>query len=478
MQSPPLAEQKGAAAFPSNHPRRVGAVGAEPCQPKAKTILIVGAGPAGLLLAHHLLSSDASHRVWLVDQRPEPKDRADRGRGFVISLSARGQAPLKAIQGLWPVVAARGLAVTQSGIYSSKTSGWQYLKRRAVGVDPSLLIHRNDLCRSLIEALAPYGERCRLSFNERSLGVDLHAHALLTMTTQASLTRIPYDLLVGADGIHSVIRGALLRQPGFDFSQRCIPSVWKSIHVPRPPGFLPETSYFFKESKSSDPSPSPFLAGAALPATNDRLCLLTFWSPRSGGDGNNPAEIKSPDAFQRGLAESWLPGLVIPHEAARAWFDQTPSRILENRCSRYHDLEGQVVLIGDAAHGMSSALAQGCQAGFSDAVTLSRLLTLYPDDLPRVLQEYSRCQVPEGHAVTDLNAMMRPASPASPALSRLLRLLTLWQPLATKHLPRWIRPDLFIQLARPDIPYTALAHQYRIRIRLRYWIDKGLAFKC
>ena len=435
-------------------------------------VTIIGAGPAGLLLAHQLLSAGSHYRIRIHERLDDPRAGGQCGRGFVISLAARGQAHLKSVDGLWPAVREKGVEVTQTGLYSARRHAWNYIKRMPVGGNPTLLINRNDLCRALLDQLAPYRDRCKISFNRSCLGVDLKKRIVHLAPADGVMASQPYDLLVGADGVHSVVRNALLRQPGFNFSQNSLNAVWKAVHVRRPTELQPGTTYFFNPAPSANHPAPPGLAGAAMPAMNDSLCLLMFWQRSADSEATNSPGIASPENFRETLAQQWLPGLTITIEEARAWFEQSPSRIGETRCSRYHDPSGRVALLGDAAHGMSSAFAQGCQAGFADATALANLLRQYPDDLPTVLTQYSRQQVREGHAITDLNAYLRPRAKW---LSTLFKVYGALQMKMQRLAPRWGNGPLFAQLARPDIPYSAIAHQYRGWIRLIRWSNRKTA---
>jgi kynurenine 3-monooxygenase len=433
-------------------------------------VSIVGAGPAGLLLAHHLLSGNRNVRLRIVERLGDPRTTSRPERSFVISLSARGQAHLKSIEGLWPAVRDKGVEVRQSGVYSAKHSRWNYIQRSPTAGSHTVLINRNDLCGALLDQLAIFSDRCEISFNRNCQGVDLAEKTIRLADVGDNMSLQPYDLLIGADGVHSVVRNALLRQPGFNFSQRSLDAVWKVIHIQRPPTFQPGTTYFFNTSGRSDLPTPPQLAGAAMPTLDDRLCLLMFWQRPPDSAADNPPGIESPGDFQRNLAEQWLPGLAITPEAAKVWFEQKPSRIVETRCNRYHDLAGQAILLGDAAHGISSALAQGCQAGLADATALATLLQQHPDDLPTVLTEFSRRQVREGHAITDLNAYLRPQARW---LSTLFTLCSGLQMKLQRLAPRRGRPPLFAQLARPDIAYSEIAHHYRTWIKLIRWSNQA-----
>ena len=80
----------------AGHPNCIAATSIS--SPAAKKVLIVGAGPAGLLAAHCLLSSSSpscAYQVHLVDARGEPAEDGIGPRANILSISARGQHALR-----------------------------------------------------------------------------------------------------------------------------------------------------------------------------------------------------------------------------------------------------------------------------------------------------------------------------------------------------------------------------------------------
>ena len=66
--------------------------------PVAKKVLIVGAGPAGLLAAHCLLSRNSPsclYQVHSVDARGEPAEEGIGPRAYMLGISPRGQDALR-----------------------------------------------------------------------------------------------------------------------------------------------------------------------------------------------------------------------------------------------------------------------------------------------------------------------------------------------------------------------------------------------
>ncbi|WP_298908647.1 FAD-dependent monooxygenase [uncultured Nostoc sp.] len=131
-----------------------------------------------------------------------------------------------------------------------------------------------------------------------------------------------------------------------------------------------------------------------------------------------------------------------------------------SQCRYYHDLQGQVVLIGDAAHSMFSFLGQGCTAAIKDAVVLDSLLRQHDDQLSLVLPQFSAQQVEEGHAASDLGLI---------ALIFYHRWLGLLYKVTTL---LWVvvlrQPIIFARLNQVDANYVQVLHENRFWI----WLAK------
>lgn len=452
-------------------------------------IVIIGAGPAGLLLAHYLAARSPHYQISIYEKRSDPRlidpdlIKTGQDRTFAISLTERGQQALQAIDGLWPTVEKRGMAMYQVGFYSHKKKDYQLFKRNLAPGKFHLLINRNDLCSALLDSLDGDNPKksVQTNFNAPCLGVDLNGRRIYVEIDGENQGQ-DYDLLVGADGVRSVLRQAMLTRPGFDFEQSYFKIAWKVFHLPRPEKFASNTSYFFKEDapgKAVGSRPNE-TTGAAIPELNDNVCLLMFWphdwtEDGIGGDRGkspdeslqerpiNPPGINTAEDFQKRINERWLPGLQMTLEQARQIFAQRPSPVVQAKCNRYHDLPGQAVLLGDAAHSMSSLLAQGCQAAFGDAIALDGLLQEEADNLQAVLPKYSAMQIPEGHAITELNTNLRAKRRW---LGNLYSFAMLVQGKLNKAFPQWFSPTPSTLISRTAIPYSQIAKKYKFWMRL------------
>ncbi len=124
-------------------------------------VVIVGAGPAGLFLAHQLLALSPSHRVQLYDCNQNPTDlESFDSRGFGLGLGARVQHWLNSVEGLGEQLTCEGIEFTSGGL---------------------VLIPRRQLCALLLRSLLTrYGNQVSntnsqlsVNFNASVVNVDL-----------------------------------------------------------------------------------------------------------------------------------------------------------------------------------------------------------------------------------------------------------------------------------------------------------------
>ncbi len=422
-------------------------------------VLILGAGPGGLFLANLLAQRSSHYRITIYEKRPDPRLVSQRDRAFSLGLMKRGRHTLQQIPGLWEAVLAQGISVSRTVLYSLGKQKWQTMLE-VKPEDAMVLIQRDRLCQVLLDHLETYENQIELHFNAPAEAINLKEHFVTIGSIPGA--QQSYDLLIGADGVNSLLRSRLLHQSGFDFQQSYFKAVWKAIPLDTPPGFESGVSYLVRRPLPAENSMvlSNRLTGGLIPIAPQRHCLLLFWEQLSPESEQNPPPIIQATDWQTYISQ-WLPGVTINNHQAQSLWDMPPVSILEIQCSRYHDLPGKVILLGDAAHGMSSQLGQGCQSALSDALALANLLTNENDRLETVLPMYSAQQVPEGHAITRLNTEL---TPKRKWVALLYGIATVIQTKLYGRSPGVIFPPLWYALSQTTIPYTEIAR------RLRFWM--------
>ncbi|MBW4440678.1 MAG: FAD-dependent monooxygenase [Plectolyngbya sp. WJT66-NPBG17] len=417
-------------------------------------VVIVGAGPAGLFLAHRLLTLSPDYKIRVYDCNPEPTDsEAADSRGFGLGLGERVQHWLNGIEGLKEQLTNEGTEFTMGGL---------------------VLIPRRQLCALLLRLarsatpkeplLAQSGNhtsQLAVTFNTSVIAVDL-ARREITIEQETRSETVSYDLLVGADGIHSMIRRAMsIAKPDeINFQQRQRPQVWKVLQL----SVKPESSPRIIRLQTRR-SQFGLVFGACLPQKNGRFSALIFWQPIDSSDQKNPCGITTVEKLQQLLQEMSpknSPALEIDRDQAMAFLAASPGREYWSQCDSYHHLEGHAVLIGDAAHGMFSLLGQGCTAAIADAVALSSLFQQHPEQCEIVLPQFSAQQVKEGHAASDLSLI---------ALILYDRGFSLIYKIATV---LWVfilrQPSIFAQINRVHASYVQVLQENRFWI----WFAKNL----
>jgi FAD-dependent urate hydroxylase len=302
-------------------------------------ILIVGAGLAGLALARALAQAGFAPR--LIERTGGWEDA-----GTGMYLPANGVRALRVL-GLEETVAARAAPIPRQRLLDHRG-------RRLADIDmdklwgdvgPCLALPRADLHAVLREGVPVHLGRTIRSLEGRDGPVQV---------TFDDGGGDEYDLVVGADGLHSAVRRLAVDQ--------------------RPP--VPVGQHSWRFLAACPPQITTWTVmldqGASFLTVPVGGGLVYCYADLSGGsaaageaDGDPVGRLRQRFA---GFADP-VPGLVEQLED-RARIHEAPiEQVAEERWGR-----GAVVLIGDAAHGMSPNMAQGAALAFEDALVLAACL--------------------------------------------------------------------------------------------------------
>lgn len=355
-------------------------------------VAVVGAGSAGLLLA--ALLHRQGHRVRVFE-------KADRlraeGCGILLVRSGVEAIAASGLEGLLERFLAQGLAVSRFVVRNLRGDLIDSSPAEQVaGELPSLLLHRRVILEALASALPPemiQFDAEVLSWQQNDPDVD--PAPVEVVFSQGDLWR--GDLLVGADGLFSRVAALVAPERQLNYLGD---RVWRGVVADA--SFCREGE-FFVYARGRGVYANVFDLGAT--ASDE---ALTHWGVFQ--EEPLPAEREE----QRRLLEEPVPEEAlakVPADLA-ALIRSTPADAVVanwsfdiNPLPRLH--QGRVVLIGDAAHAMSSSQARGMTAGLEDAVALARLLdprafvassASAPPPVDRALSAWERERLPVVHA--------------------------------------------------------------------------------
>lgn len=337
----------------------------------SQRILIIGGGFSGMSAAIDLRRRGA--QVDLVELDP-----GWRNYGAGISL---GGATLRAFRQLGILDAFLREGHAADGVRLCLPHGPQVAELptpRIAGADVpgGGAILRPVLARILADATRASGADIRLGctfshFAQDAEGVDVHF-------TDGQRRR--YDLVIGADGLYSKVREALL--PDAPRPRYSGQAVWRAV-LPRPPEIETATMWM-----------GPRVKPGVNPVSKDEMYLFVT-EPRPTNDHVEPSSFVP---RLRALLEDFSAPTL---QAIRAQIDTTSQivfRPLEGLLVPRPWSRGRIVLIGDTVHATTPHLASGACIGIEDALVLADELSRSTDDVPAALtafeaRRWERCRM-------------------------------------------------------------------------------------
>lgn len=309
-------------------------------------VLIVGGGTAGSALAALLARGGVA-----VDVAEIKPGAGALGSG--ITLQGNALRILRDL-GVWGRVSASGYAFDVLGLRAPDgTLIAEIPDARTGGPDlPATLgMNRPELAAVLADAVRDAGATVRFGLTATALddsGDRVTAHL-------SDGTAGTYDLVVGADGIRSAVRGLI----GVDVSPEPTGmGIWR-IHTRRPKG-VERTDLAYG---------GPCFIAGYCPTGPDTMYayLVEKARPRESiADADKPAHMR---ALAEGYGGAWdeiRADITDPDRINYTWFE---SLLVDRPWNR-----GRTVLIGDAAHACPPTLAQGAAQCLEDAAVLAELL--------------------------------------------------------------------------------------------------------
>ncbi|MDQ8732095.1 FAD-dependent monooxygenase [Bradyrhizobium sp. LHD-71] len=313
------------------------------------TIAIIGAGIGGLALAAFLHRAGANvevyeqatqfQRVGAGIQMSPNAIRVLRSLGLEQGLRQRAFQPRSWDNRVWDT--------------GERLSELNFADAESRYGAPYLLMHRADLHAALFSAVPAH----LIAFNKKLTGLDRNGASIdLRFADQ---TRATVDAVIGADGVHSIVREVLLGPERPRFTGRV------AHRTVFPTALMRD---FALDNCTKWWGPDRHIVTYPVTASGDETYFVTSvpdpsWDVESWSAAGDMEEVRLAfagfhDDVQRVLAAS-------PQVHKWALFERDP-------LPRW--AFGPIVLLGDACHPMTPYMAQGGASALEDAAILARCL--------------------------------------------------------------------------------------------------------
>jgi 2-polyprenyl-6-methoxyphenol hydroxylase-like FAD-dependent oxidoreductase len=343
-------------------------------------VAVVGSGVAGTAAA--ILLAEGGVDVDVFEIRPDLN-----ALGSGITLQGNALRVLDRL-GVWDHVKATGYTFDVLGLRApgpEATVIAQIPDAPTGGPDyPATAgMYRPDLARILADRATELGARIHYgttvaNFTQDGEGVEV-------TLSDGSTGR--YDLLIGADGLHSSIRSQL----GIDVEpQRTGMGIWRAF-VPRPKDVTHTDLYYG----------GPIYIAGYCPTSEDMMYAYLVESAQD-------RHLLSPEEgieVMRGLSEAyggpWNEIRESLGEASRVNYTWFTKHVVTDAWNR-----GRVVIIGEAAHSCPPTIAQGAAQAAEDALVLAELL-LERDAVDQALwDEFHARRLPRATEIVDASVQL------------------------------------------------------------------------
>ena len=344
-------------------------------------VAIAGSGVAGLAAAIQLAKAGVSVDVF--EAKPE---LSQLGSG--ISLQGNALRVFDAL-GAWDEIRAagypfEGLNLRAPGPGAPVVAALPDVKTGGPDYPAAMGLPRPALARILLEHAQRAGANVR--FGAKVTAIDAQSDDDIEVFVDDESAGV-YDLLIGADGLHSAVRDLI----GIDTKpQPTGMGIWRTF-VSRPAEVERSELYY---------GGPVYIAGYTPTGENTMYAFLV----EKAGDR---FDVSDEDATRIMLEESraydgpWnsiRADLLAGAHANYTWFTQ---HLVPGPWNR-----GRVVIIGDAAHSCPPTIAQGAAQGLEDAFVLTQLL-VERDAIDQTLwDEFHARRVPRASAVVEASVQL------------------------------------------------------------------------
>jgi len=358
-----------------------------------ETILIIGAGLCGSLLALRLGQRGYSVRV--MELRPDlRKVDISAGRSINLAFSNRGIKAMKMV-GLEDKVMK--LCIPMHGRMLHDREGKTKLSRYSGREDEYI----NSISRELLTALlmdeAEALENVKIEFNSKCNAVDFENNTANFINTENGQTfDCTADLIFGTDGAGSALRKSYFseRKFLFSFSQNFLTHGYKELTIP------PSGNGGFRAFKNAlHIWPRGEYMIIALPNLDGSFTVTLFLAYEGGTYNFN--NLTTEENVLNFFNNEFPDALELMPNLASEFFENPTAPLGTVKCFPWQ-YKGKNLLLGDAAHAIVPFYGQGMNASFEDVVEFDTFLEQHDGNWEKTFKAFQQQRKIDTDGIADL----------------------------------------------------------------------------
>jgi len=321
-------------------------------------------------------------------------------------------------------------------------------------------VGRADLNRVLIEAAARHAG-VSVRFNQQCLGADLHARELSLRDGDSGREyQVPLRPTVATDGAGSAVRASLAAAGRMQVREDWLDHDYKELTIP------PHAAAAL-EPHALHIWPRGGFMLIALPNT-DGSFTATLFLARTGGQSF--AALDTSSAVQEFFAHEFPDALPLLPDLAAQFAAHPQGQLGTVHAAPWH-LDGEVLLLGDAAHAIVPFHGQGMNAAFEDCTELDALLGEQPE-WAELFARFEQARRPNTTAIAQMaleNYLeMRDAVLDAGFVRRKALAMALERRFPERFIPRYS-----MVMFHPEIPYAEAQRRGALQEQLLHELDQA-----
>lgn len=394
----------------------------------------------GSLLSLYL--AKRGHRVDLYERRPDLRTVSlDGGRSINLALSDRGWRALKGI-GIEEEVRKVSIPMYRRVMHDEQGT----LTYQPYGKEGQAIysVSRGGLNMALMNLSEPNPD-ITYHFSRQAIDVNLPTNEIqLRHTETGQVETIQPDLLFGADGAFSVVRGAMQKTERFNYEQYYLEYGYKELTIP-----ATANDDWAIEKNALHIWPRGNYMMIALPNLDGSFTCTLFF-PYEGA--RSFSAIKNESDLLSFFQEVFPDAVSLMPELAAEYFEHPVGSLVTIKCFPW-SYKGKSLLIGDASHAVVPFYGQGMNAGFEDITVLNQMLEQFDgENWEELFQRFERRRKPDADAIADLAVLNFIEMRDKVAKPRFLLRKKIERKISEQYPDKWT--PLYSMVTFSDLPYS------------------------